>query len=158
MAACVSTPCRHIWRRGLGLGENLSVGGIAKRAAGLMAAFWIGVALSALPLASEEKTSSIAPEKPKFTQTGLASFYSAGGKTASGRKHSPGEFYGAHRSLAFGSRVRVTHLASGKEVVVTITDRGPFRRGRIIDISREAAKALGITKLGVAKVQIALVD
>ena len=64
----------------------------------------------------------------------------------------------AHRRLPLGSRVRVTHLKSGKEVTVTVTDRGPFRKDRIIDVSREAADALGMTKQGVARVRITLVE
>ena len=64
----------------------------------------------------------------------------------------------AHPRLALGSRVRVTHLKSGKEVIVTITDRGPFHKGRIIDASRDAAKALGMTTQGVARVRITLVE
>ena len=64
----------------------------------------------------------------------------------------------AHLRLPFGSRVRVTHLKSGKEVTVTVTDRGPFRKDRIIDVSREAADALGMTKQGVARVRITLVE
>ncbi|NJM35636.1 MAG: septal ring lytic transglycosylase RlpA family protein [Rhodomicrobium sp.] len=64
----------------------------------------------------------------------------------------------AHRHLRFGSRVRVRHLQSGREVTVTINDRGPFRKGRIIDLSRDAARALGMTKQGIARVRITLLD
>jgi len=64
----------------------------------------------------------------------------------------------AHRTLPFGSKVRATHLKSGQEIVVTIIDRGPFVKGRIIDISRKAAKALGMLKQGVAKVGIKVIE
>lgn len=63
----------------------------------------------------------------------------------------------AHRSLAFGSEVRVTHLKNGKFVKVRINDRGPFVRGRIIDLSHAAAKRLGILDEGVASVEVVLV-
>jgi rare lipoprotein A len=87
---------------------------------------------------------------------GMASYYSQGTRTASGAAFNPGGMTAAHRSLPFGTRVLVTHLASGRSVTVTINDRGPFVRGRIIDLSRGAAMALGITGAGVAKVQVAV--
>jgi rare lipoprotein A len=68
-----------------------------------------------------------------------------------------GDFTAAHRSLPFGTRVRVTHVRNGRSVVVRINDRGPFLRGRIIDVSKSAAQALGMTGAGVATVQIEVV-
>jgi rare lipoprotein A len=73
---------------------------------------------------------------------GMASYYSASGLTA------------AHRSLPFGTRVRVTNLSNGSSVVVRINDRGPFIRGRTIDVSTSAARALGMTGAGVARVRM----
>ena len=73
---------------------------------------------------------------------GVASYYSASGMTA------------AHRSLPFGTRVRVTNLANGHTVVVRINDRGPFVRGRSIDLSAGAARAIGMTGAGVARVRM----
>ncbi|WP_088347522.1 MULTISPECIES: septal ring lytic transglycosylase RlpA family protein [Rhodomicrobium] len=133
--------------------------GLSRSAAGLIAAICFGGAALGAPVRAEEKTGSLpAPAAPAFAQTGLASFYTPRGKTSSGAKVDPRALTAAHRKLPFGTRVRVTHLKTGKEVVVVITDRGPFRGGRIIDISREAAKALEMTKTGVARVRITLAD
>jgi len=73
---------------------------------------------------------------------GVASYYGAGGLTA------------AHRSLPLGTKVRVTNTANGRSVVVRINDRGPFIRGRSIDLSRSAAQAVGMTDAGLAKVRM----
>lgn len=123
-----------------------------------MAALLAGAFAVAPPVMAEENTGALPPAAPAFTQTGMASFYTPRGKTASGIKSGPRALTAAHRKLPFGSKVRVTHLKSGKEVIVVITDRGPFRGGRIIDISREAAKALDMTKSGVARVRITRLD
>ena|ERR1044071_1764620 len=80
------------------------------------------------------------------TQTGIASVYSTreqGTTTASGIRLNDNALTAAHRSLPFGSKVRVTNKHNGKSVVVTITDRGPFVRGRVIDLTRAAARELG---------------
>jgi rare lipoprotein A len=80
-------------------------------------------------------------------QTGIASIYSteSGSRTASGRRLDPGALTAAHRSLPFGSKVRVTNRSNGRSVVVTVIDRGPFVRGRIIDVTPAAARALGFS-------------
>lgn len=67
-------------------------------------------------------------------------------------------FFAAHRTLPFGSHVRVTNLRNGRSAVVTIVDRGPFIRGRIIDVSTGAAEALDFRHTGVARVKVELVD
>ena len=88
-------------------------------------------------------------------ESGTASHYSVrelGHRTASGRVLRDGALTAAHRTLPFGSRVRVTNRGNGKSVVVTITDRGPFVRGRVIDLSRAGARALGID--GLARVSL----
>jgi len=85
-------------------------------------------------------------------EVGLASFYRADGQTASGMK--VGGMTAAHRKLPFGSRVTVKDMATGKQVVVTITDRGPFLKSRVIDLSHMAARELGITGRGVARVEV----
>ncbi len=90
--------------------------------------------------------------------TGIASYYSSGTRTASGARFNPGGMTAAHRSLPFGTRVLVTSLATGRSVTVTINDRGPFVKGRIIDLSHGAASALGITGAGLARVQVAVVN
>jgi rare lipoprotein A len=79
-------------------------------------------------------------------QSGVASVYStkSGNRTASGRRLNNGALTAAHRSLPFGTRVRVTNKRNGRTVVVTITDRGPFVRGRIIDLTPAGASAIGM--------------
>jgi len=94
---------------------------------------------------------------PSFIQTGLASFYGHahdGKITASGENFDHQEFTAAHRTLAFGTQLRVTNLENGQTVTVKITDRGPYVRGRIIDVSLAAAEALGMRDKGVARVKI----
>ncbi|HEY9096724.1 MAG TPA: septal ring lytic transglycosylase RlpA family protein [Hydrogenophaga sp.] len=88
---------------------------------------------------------------------GLASFYGRkfhGRRTASGERFDMGELTAAHRSLPFGTKVRVRNLRNGKEVVVRINDRGPFKKGRVIDVSRAAAEALGMVGRGLARVEL----
>ena len=81
-------------------------------------------------------------------QSGLASIYGyKGGRTASGQPARPTDLTAAHRSLPFGTKVRVTNLRNRRSVVVRINDRGPFIRGRVIDITPAAARVLGFTGL-----------
>lgn len=92
---------------------------------------------------------------------GMASYYGSefkGGRTASGERFDPGALTAAHRSLSFGSRVAVTNLANGKEVIVRINDRGPHGKGRIIDLSYAAAKEIGMHRSGTARVKLELLD
>src|SRR5271166_417288 len=89
-------------------------------------------------------------------QSGIASVYSEGSRTASGERASPGALTAAHRTLPFGTMVRVTNRSSGRSVVVRINDRGPFVRGRIIDLTPAAARALGFS--GLANVEVDVVD
>jgi peptidoglycan lytic transglycosylase len=83
---------------------------------------------------------------------GVASFYGneSGSKTASGQRFNENDLTAAHRSLPFGTKLRVTH--KGKSVVVTINDRGPFVKGRVLDLSTGAARAVGLTASGVGHV------
>jgi rare lipoprotein A len=85
--------------------------------------------------------------------SGLASIYFESQSTASGERFNPDDLTAAHRTLPFGTRVRVTNRRNGKSVVVRINDRGPFVSGRIIDLSRAAAHAIGME--GVAPVILA---
>lgn len=88
---------------------------------------------------------------------GFASFYGPefqGRRTASGERYDPDDLSAAHRTLPFGTRVRVTNLKNDRSVVVTINDRGPLRRGRIVDVSRRAARELGFLRAGVARVRL----
>ncbi len=94
-------------------------------------------------------------------QSGKASYYSDRLKnrpTASGERYHPDKLTGAHRRLPFGTRVRVTRPSTGQSVVVRINDRGPYAKGRIIDLSRKAAEALGIVRAGVAAVRVEVVS
>jgi rare lipoprotein A len=84
----------------------------------------------------------------------MASYYWQGQMTASGARFNPGALTAAHRSLPFGTRVRVTNRSNGRSVVVIINDRGPFVGGRIIDLSRAAAQAISMTGAGVAPVSL----
>jgi rare lipoprotein A len=86
------------------------------------------------------------------TFSGMASFYGneSGSKTASGQRFNQNAMTAAHRTLPFGTKLRVTH--GGQSVVVTINDRGPFVRGRVLDLSTGAARAIGLTGAGVGQV------
>ena len=98
-----------------------------------------------------------APSQPTLTETGLASWYGAkhhGKLTASGEVFNQEKFTAAHPTLPWGSRVKVINLDNGKSVDVRINDRGPFKKGRIIDVSRAAARALGMVGQGIARVRI----
>jgi rare lipoprotein A len=87
-------------------------------------------------------------------QTGVASYYKHGKRTANGERFNPNGFTAAHRTLPFGTRVLVTNVRNGKSVIVRINDRGPFSHGRLIDLSFGAAKVVGLTASGVAKVKV----
>jgi peptidoglycan lytic transglycosylase len=87
-------------------------------------------------------------------QSGIASIYS-GGKTANGERALAGRLTAAHRTLPFGTMVKVTHKRTGKSVVVRINDRGPFIRGRVIDLTPAGARALGFN--GLAPVALSIV-
>ena len=117
---------------------------------GLMA-----LALLALPVLAQAGDSRVE------IGTGLASYYGAelgGNRTANGERFDPNAMTAAHRSLSFGSRVAVTNLANGKEVIVRVNDRGPWGKSRIMDISYAAAKQIGMRRSGTAKVRLELLD
>jgi rare lipoprotein A len=91
------------------------------------------------------------------TQTGVASYYNDrhhGKKTASGEIYNNTKLTAAHRTLPFGTQVKVTNLSNGKSVTVRINDRGPYVKNRLIDLSKVAAREIGLIKMGVARVQI----
>ena len=90
---------------------------------------------------------------PVHAESGLAAFY-GGGLTASGEVTEPTGLTAAHRTLPFGTKVLVTNVRNGKMVVVRITDRGPYGRGRIIDVSRAAAHELDMIDSGTAMVSV----
>ena len=90
--------------------------------------------------------------------SGMASYYGneSGGKTASGQRFNQNAMTCAHRSLPFGTKLRVTH--GGQSVIVTVNDRGPFIRGRVLDLSTGAARAIGLTAAGVGRVTAEVVS
>lgn len=109
------------------------------------------------PPPRQPATVSAPGEQPSFTQEGVASWYGDnhhGKTTANGEAFDMHAMTAAHRSLPFGTVVRVTHLTSKRSVKVRINDRGPYANGRIIDLSAQAARQLGITDHGVARVRI----
>jgi rare lipoprotein A len=97
------------------------------------------------------------PQAPQEGEEGDASYYGQGfygRRTASGEVFRPGTLTAAHRTLPFGTCVRVTVLESGRSVQVRINDRGPFVAGRILDVSETAAEALGMVGRGVVRVRL----
>jgi rare lipoprotein A len=110
-----------------------------------------GVALS---FGSATVAGAVSPRAQ--VQSGVASVYSteSGHGTASGARLNPGALTAAHRSLPFGTKVRVTNNQNGRSVVVTINDRGPFVRGRVIDLTPAGARALGFSGLARVKLDI----
>ena len=122
----------------------------------------IAVLLPALALpggcaTSGSRSSAVRPA----VEVGEASYYASrfhGRPAASGVAYDERRLTAAHRTLPFGTRVRVTNLANGRSVVVTITDRGPVRRDRVIDVSRRAAHILGFERSGIARVRVKVVS
>ena len=108
---------------------------------------------------TKEKTSNSGSSK--HSQTGIASYYSKGlhgSRTASGERHNRHEMVAAHRSLPFGTKVKVTNLSNGKEVVVKINDRGPFTKGRVIDLSYGAFSKIENPGKGLTKVKLEVLN
>ena len=123
---------------------------------------------TALPLlpsagaaAASLAASSAVSQMPFTTQEGVASWYGpgfAGRTTSNGEVFDPAQLTAAHRTLPFGTRVRVTNLETGSSVEVRINDRGPFKADRIIDLSRAAAERIGMIGSGVATVRVEVVS
>jgi rare lipoprotein A len=99
-------------------------------------------------------TSAAKPGAMTDGSVGLASFYNYESKTASGERFKPGDLTAAHRTLPFGTRLRVTNVATGQSVTVRVNDRGPFIPGRVVDVSHSAAEALGMIDRGITKVKL----
>jgi rare lipoprotein A len=94
-------------------------------------------------------------------EEGIASFYSdvfQGKKTASGELYDRNKLTAAHKTLAFGTKVKITDLENGKSVIVTITDRGPQSKKRMVDLSYAAAEKIGLIDAGLSKVRLELID
>jgi rare lipoprotein A len=101
-----------------------------------------------------KRSLSTAPSSRGSGQNGVASFYWQPQRVAAGGWFNPNAMTAAHRTLPFGTRVKVTHLASGRTVEVKINDRGPYIAGRIIDLSKAAAGVIGMTQQGIARVAV----
>lgn len=96
-----------------------------------------------------------------YANVGLASYYGKalhGRKTASGQIYNMNNLTAAHRRLPFGTKLKVINLKNNREVIVRINDRGPYKTGRIIDLSKAAARKLGMLKNGIVKVKIKKLD
>jgi len=96
-------------------------------------------------------------DRDREAEVGKASFYAHrfhGRSTASGETYDESKMTAAHRTLPFGTRVRVTNLENGKAVTLRVNDRGPHRKGRVIDVSYKAAKRLGFVRDGIARVKV----
>ena len=113
------------------------------------------------PTQTARQDAAIASEIARNMQSGRASWYGPGfhgRRTASGERFHAGAMTAAHRTLPFGTRVRVTHVGSGRSVVVRINDRGPFHGGRIIDLAAGPAQMLGLKSAGSAYVSLQTLD
>ena len=110
-----------------------------------------------LPIGSDTQ----ARDNLRQTQQGIASYYHDslhGLKTASGQRYNKNRLSAAHKTLPLGTQIKVTDTRTGRSIIVKVNDRGPFVKGRVLDLSREAAKELGIIKKGVAKVELKVVN
>ena len=115
------------------------------------------VALGLAACAAEPPATQTAMPAPAPAQRGEASYYGpefAGRRTASGERFDPGSDTAAHRTLPFGTVAEVTNLRTGESERVTIRDRGPFVRGRVIDVSPATARRLGLQRSGTAPVEV----
>ena len=125
----------------------------ANRTASVAPARRVAVARNHTPFASNKKAAAT-----EVASQGIASFYTEGTKTASGEKFNTNELTAAHPTLPFGTKLRVTNVASGQSVTVRVNDRGPFVRGRVVDVSYAAAETLGMVGGGIAKVKLDVVQ
>lgn len=114
------------------------------------------IALAVLVLGANAMDKAQAGDNPAV-KSGIAAIYSyRGGKTASGERSNPSGLTAAHKSLPFGTMVRVTNAKNGRSVVVRVNDRGPYGRGRVIDVTPAAARQLGFS--GLAHVDLEVVE
>ena len=111
-------------------------------------------------LAGMALLSACGGSKNAFTQSGQGSYYAEkfnGRKTASGDTYRSGKMTAAHNTLPFGTRIKVTNVKNGKSVKVTVNDRGPHVKGRIVDVSGKAANKLDLVQAGVVPVQLKVI-
>ena len=112
------------------------------------------VAAASRKLRFATRTAAATPAAMTDGSVGIASFYKYEAKTASGEQFNPRELTAAHRTLPFGTRLRVTNVATGQSVTLRVNDRGPFIPGRVVDVSHSAAEALGMVDRGITKVKL----
>ncbi len=112
----------------------------------------VAVTKTHTPFASDKNAA-----ETQVASHGLASFYTEGTHTASGERFDTHELTAAHRTLPFGTRLRVTSVTTGRSVTVRVNDRGPFVPGRVVDVSYSAAETLGMVGRGIAKVKLDVV-
>ena len=134
-----------------------------KRIVWMLVSGVVAVLLSgcSIPLLSNNSTVTTRTAQVVSTETGIASYYGPkwhGRTTANGEKMDVNAMTAAHKSLPFNTWVRVVLLSTGNSVVVRINDRGPYVKGRIIDLADEAARQLGLMEQGVGKVRIEVLD
>lgn len=133
---------------------------------GLISQRWIasgtaGLLLAACASAGTAQTAHGVTAAAVPFELGMASYFAremAGRRTANGENCDPDTLTAAHRTLPFNSRVRVTNPANGKSVIVRINDRGPFARGRVIDLSRAAASEIDLVRAGHGRVELHRLD
>jgi len=113
----------------------------------------VTVAKKHTPFVADKKTA-----ETKVASSGIASFYTEGTRTANGERFDTHELTAAHRTLPFGTRLRVTNVNTGQSVTVRVNDRGPFIPGRVVDVSYSAAEVLGMVGGGIAKVKLDVVQ
>ena len=116
--------------------------------------------LSVRPSSKSYKKKSHVSDSKKHALKGVASYYGPGfhgKKTANGELFNMNDLTAAHKTLPFNTKVKVTNLENKKSVIVRINDRGPFKKGRIIDLSLGAAKKIGLIQAGSAKVKLEII-
>jgi rare lipoprotein A len=154
-------------RSRFGAGKAIGLTGTVLTAAMLAACARSSVVTdkSALHVGSRSTATDQSRKAPREASTagkhdassGLASYYEHGTRTASGEQFDAHQLTAAHPTLPFGTRLRVTNVATGQSVTVRVNDRGPFVRGRVVDVSYSAAESLGLVGRGVAKVKLDVV-
>lgn len=118
---------------------------------------FIGFAVALIPFFGLTSTVTVAQQRKD--ESGIAAIHSGkGGKTTSGEAFNPESMTAAHRSLPFGTMVRVTNTQNGRQILVRIIDRGPFTHGRVIDVTPAAARVLGFSGLAPVKLSITTPD
>ncbi len=135
-----------------------SFGGRLARAQRLAACFTLMLVVLGAFIPGDADARSVRSRlKQARREIGVASYYGrefANRRTANGERFDPREMTAAHPSLPFNTRIRVTNLANGRRAVLRINDRGPYKRGRVLDVSHAAARKLGFARKGIARVRI----